>query len=520
MADSLSFFVTFLVIFVLFCPKPGLSLYEDQVGQMDWRKSYLGKVKFSHFDVSTHSSKRLFVATESNVLAALNSRTGQIMWRIVLEEKIGQIDALLHQGSFLISISGGGKFVRSWDTGSGSLLWEAMMYAGPLPTPSRVDSVDGWNGMDSALVELKGEKSIIILSANMVKSFSLQDGSELWSFKPSTPLINLHALSHSKGILHVIGTQDESNIFIQKLTAEKGEAKTSHVVAAPWVGLENPSCIQVKGNLVCTDSSTLTFHVIQIDGEKSEGVDIPLASFTGETITGSKPKLQSLGSHTNSWNSRTEFVLHISDNHHLLFKMDTNMFFKLLKEYHDDSIFYGTALNDRAIIVSLTLKNKVIYLQCLDLDTTKELSDLAQKVKLESSHSGKPEGLSVYLFAKKDQNIGYRVLLLTSDHAMSLIQQPGRIMWSREEALAGISAVDAVELPFSPAQANFDTLQEEFGSNPNGNFSKFKVILLPTPHLPLPPHDSFPLLEMIIERPTINKILILNVLRPDYWFFF
>jgi hypothetical protein len=471
MADSLSFFVAFLAVFVLSCPKPGLSLYEDQVGQMDWRKSYLGKVKFSHFDVSTHSSKRLFVATESNVLAALNSRTGQIMWRIVMEETVGQIDALLHQGSFLVSISGGGKFVRSWDTGSGSLLWESMMFAGPHPTPSRVDSIDGWNGLDAALVEFKGEKTIIVLAANIVKSFSLQDGSEMWSFQPSNPLINMHALAPFKGFVLITGTQDDASIITEKLTVDKGALKTSQVVSAPWLGLEAPSCILVNGNIVCTDSSTLTFHIIQVEGEKSEAVEISLASLTGETITGSKPKLQALGRHTNSWNSRTEFVLHISDTHHLLFKMDTEMSFKLLKEYHNDSIFFGTVLNERAILVSLTMKDKVIDLHCIDLDNGKELSDLGQKVKLETSHHGKPEELIVYLFSKKDQNLGYRVFLLTSDHAMSLIQQPGRIMWSREEALAGIAAVDVVELPFSPAQANFDTLQEEFGSNLNGTVS-------------------------------------------------
>jgi len=41
-------------------------------------------------------------------------------------------------------------------------------------------------------------------------------------------------------------------------------------------------------------------------------------------------------------------------------------------------------------------------------------------------------------------------------------------MWSREEALAEVTAVEVVELPFSPSQANFETLQEEFGAHPNG----------------------------------------------------
>ena len=86
---------------------------------------------------------------------------------------------------------------------------------------------------------------------------------------------------------------------------------------------------------------------------------------------------------------------------------------------------------------------------------------MTQKVVV--ADHGEAENAIVYLFNKKENELGYRVLLATTDHAVSLIQFPGRIMWSREEALADVTAVDVVELPFSPSQQNFETLQEEFG---------------------------------------------------------
>lgn len=38
----------------------------------------MGKVRFSHFDSQVQSSKKVVLATENNVFAALNTRTGDL----------------------------------------------------------------------------------------------------------------------------------------------------------------------------------------------------------------------------------------------------------------------------------------------------------------------------------------------------------------------------------------------------------------------------------------------------------
>lgn len=38
----------------------------------------MGKVRFSHFDSQVQSSKKVVLATEKNVFAALNTRTGDL----------------------------------------------------------------------------------------------------------------------------------------------------------------------------------------------------------------------------------------------------------------------------------------------------------------------------------------------------------------------------------------------------------------------------------------------------------
>lgn len=61
------------VIIILFCfinLKASLIIYR--------RQQYVGKVRFSHFDTHVQSSKKVLLATENNVFAAVNTRTGEL----------------------------------------------------------------------------------------------------------------------------------------------------------------------------------------------------------------------------------------------------------------------------------------------------------------------------------------------------------------------------------------------------------------------------------------------------------
>lgn len=42
------------------------------------RQQYIGKVRFSHFDAHVQSSKKVLLATENNVFASINTKTGEL----------------------------------------------------------------------------------------------------------------------------------------------------------------------------------------------------------------------------------------------------------------------------------------------------------------------------------------------------------------------------------------------------------------------------------------------------------
>ncbi|XP_060519442.1 ER membrane protein complex subunit 1 [Cylas formicarius] len=98
-----------------------VALYEDQVGKFDWKRSFVGKVKYVSFE-----AKKIIVATEENVLASLNLKNGNIQWRQLLEDpKECQIE-LLHVTRDVITVSGtkNAWLVRYWDLNTGTLLNE------------------------------------------------------------------------------------------------------------------------------------------------------------------------------------------------------------------------------------------------------------------------------------------------------------------------------------------------------------------------------------------------------------
>ena len=448
-----------------------LGLYQDQVGLFDWRLSYLGKVKFSFFDVSTHSSKRLYVGTESNVIAALNSRTGSIIWRQVLEEKEGKLETLLYRDNTLVSSSSSGKFIRSWDASNGALLWESMGKTTSSPGKERGNSpFSGWNGQHVALVDVRGNELVVSLSHNILKGFTLQDGSERWALDLSDRSAEYFSFQYANGLLHLVGVQNDINVVIQKVDVESGKVKGERTVGAPWVS-NGASCVFVKkSNLVCAETFSNSVHVISLFDESAPVKTISLASLGlgVDELSNTKPSLESLGSYSNSWDGRSEFLLKLSKSHQLTLDLNADRSITLVTKFSDPTILSASVLGSKAVLVSITsvADSSNVELQCFDLDTRKIFPDMTQKVVL--ADHGEPENAVVYLFSKKENELGYRVLLATTDHAVSLIQFPGRIMWSREEALADITAVDVVELPFSPSQQNFETLQEEFGVHPNG----------------------------------------------------
>lgn len=103
------------------------------------RQKYIGKIKFAQFD--SISADKAIVVTEENVLAAISSKNGDILWRRILESDNSRGDVKFlyvtrdsrnvasqsNEGDpfGVITVSGHGPILfRGWDINNGNLAWE------------------------------------------------------------------------------------------------------------------------------------------------------------------------------------------------------------------------------------------------------------------------------------------------------------------------------------------------------------------------------------------------------------
>lgn len=107
---------TFIALIALL-PTLTIALHEDQAGTFDWAQKWVGRVAGPREALFSTGSqrRRAFVATEEGGIAALNLRTGEVLWRHVLEadDKLQSLTALPSKGA-VITLSGDGRNLRAW----------------------------------------------------------------------------------------------------------------------------------------------------------------------------------------------------------------------------------------------------------------------------------------------------------------------------------------------------------------------------------------------------------------------
>lgn len=88
--------------------------------------SIVGKPSFSYIDFS---SKKFYVATENNVLSALNIKSGNIAWRKIFESnEMGRVDHVLWGSNEILAVTGNGRRVQSFDYNNGFANWEYTLF--------------------------------------------------------------------------------------------------------------------------------------------------------------------------------------------------------------------------------------------------------------------------------------------------------------------------------------------------------------------------------------------------------
>ncbi|XP_019944740.2 ER membrane protein complex subunit 1 [Paralichthys olivaceus] len=432
------------------------AVFEDQVGKFDWRQQYVGKVRFSHYDTHVQSSKKVILATENNVFAALNTRTGEIFWRHVDKTgPEGNIDAYLQHGQDAVLVVGNGRLLRSWDIDVGGLNWEVVLDSGSFQSACLVGQHDT-------------VKHVAVLKKTAISFHYLFNGHQKWIENlPESETVDYQAVySGGNGEVYALGIVSHSHITIVAYSVEDGEIIKQISVEAPWLSNIQASCAVVgQGMLTCVDSATVSLYMLDLHVQ-SQMTQIPLQTLGLEAAPGFHPALVSTQPNP-ARPPLSEFFLQLGPEHHLLLQLNNGQIVTL-RDFKPAMLVSFTTTGEKTVAAVMSPKNKTACsLNLFSAETGRRLLDTTVIFNLDPD-GGKPEKLYVQAFLKKDDSVGYRVMVQTEDHTLTFVQQPGRVIWIREEALSDVVTMEMVDLPLTGTQAE---LEGEFGKKADGLLS-------------------------------------------------
>ncbi|KPJ04346.1 Uncharacterized protein KIAA0090-like [Papilio xuthus] len=367
-----------------------MCIYEDQIGKFDWRQTYVGRIKFSQFD-TVSTARKLIVATEENVLAALHLKTGEVVWRHVFESASTGNIQLLHVSDKVVTVTGSNPYlVRGWDSTTGILLWEWSL---TLQDDDRADFSEWWVHQG--------------LLVHML------------------PVFNSHI-----------------EVTMYNLLTGQNRGSTSKLPAA-WV---NDGCVLSPPYYSCVSGNMGAQRLLSIDvtSSKVQLISQPLFDYLSlDVFEGTLKPLD----------GNSVLPAFIIDDKKIVIVKDNNFEALNIAEM-SASVTIVEGLNGPMVLQAWTDDNQGFKLSAHSVSTGKEVSEI--KCSDPALRIPEPE-LGAVLCTKTGNDHACRIVVNGADDAIHLMQQGGRVMWSREESLANVVAVEFVDLPVSETDAAIES---------------------------------------------------------------
>ena len=124
-------FISAVAICCMLFTKFGAAIFEEQLGEFDWKRESIGYV-----DRSLVINSMLVVGTDEGVLSSLNPDNGEIVWRVLLPmgtrilkmvEAEGTLVTLTSQPQGKTPTTSTIVSMRCWRVDNGVLLWDTLV---------------------------------------------------------------------------------------------------------------------------------------------------------------------------------------------------------------------------------------------------------------------------------------------------------------------------------------------------------------------------------------------------------
>ncbi|KAL1834640.1 hypothetical protein ACET3Z_004291 [Daucus carota] len=438
------------------------SLYEDQVGLMDWHQQYIGKVKQAVFQTQKAGRKRVIVSTDENVVASLDLRRGEIFWRKVLGAKDSVDEIALALGKYVITLSSEGSVLRAWNLPDGLMVWESIL--------------TGSESSKSLLLvpeTLKVDKDSVILvyGCGSLHAISSIDGEVLWSKDLATEGILVQQLIYNdeNDFVYAVGFDGASKFHLYQINAKNGELLKHNSAAYPG-GFSGEMLLVTKDRLVTLDSSRSTVVAIEIREEKI--VFEPTQVSDLQDVSGTAVLLP----------AKLAGIFAVKVNTVILFVKVTNFGKLELVDKLDHTVAVSDALSfsegQQAFALVQHEGSKIDLTIKLNNDWSSNL--LKESINMDQDR-GVVQKMFINNYIRTDRSYGFRALLVMEDHSLLLVQQ-GEIVWSREDSLASVIDVTTSELPVEKDGVSVAKVEHSLFDWLQGHLLKLKgTLMLATP---------------------------------------
>ncbi|KAL0338539.1 UNVERIFIED_CONTAM: ER membrane protein complex subunit [Sesamum angustifolium] len=478
----------FLLLLLFFASSnPAYSLYEDQVGLMDWHQQYIGKVKHAVFHTQKAARKRVIVSTEENVVASLDLRHGEIFWRHVLgpSDVIDQIDVAL--GKYVITLSSGGSVLRAWNLPDGQMVWESTLIGSPLEAiitnsirqytvwymnTMLLDYDFDWLLHDQTNLKVDKDNVIFVYGNGFIHAVASIDGEVIWKKELASEGIDVQQLIYPDGseIIYAVGLLRFSGFDAFQLNVKNGELLKHNNMLFP-AGFSGDLSFVTDDTAVALDSTGKILVVIRFQDGKISYHQTHVSQLI-EDISGAAVIVPSKipGMFTLKIDASVIFIEVINESK--------------LKVVH--KIGHANAVSDslslpegqQAVALIQHGDGKILLTVKLGNDWT---SNLIEETIQMDRQRGLVHKVFINSYVRTDRSNGFRVLIVMEDHSLLLLQQ-GEIVWSREDGLASIIDVKASELPVEKDGVSVVKVEHSLFEWLKGHLLKLKgTLMIATP---------------------------------------
>ncbi|KAJ3144379.1 hypothetical protein HDU89_008548 [Geranomyces variabilis] len=427
-------------------------IHADQAGLNDWHKTLVGTPKFVFYTRPARKGQ-LIVGTERNVLASLNTKTGDIVWRQVLEP-FDELKTLKLDGQALTSISGTAALhTRQWDAQSGAVVWD---YEHPVAVQSSSTAAD---------IARVNEDVISLVNGNTITRLAGEDGSVSWAITSDSGA-TYERLYVFEDAVYAIGAREGSNaleICVLKVDIKEGKIVSEY--QPPNGHIHSLEDVYLHGDQT-------TANVLW------NGVDRAYRHALGQTA-----ETDELDDLFGLKDPRIHSVLDYQETSVMVIRSEDKFGVRTIKSplhtfsgAQGSTVFSSAAVNGQLYVSCVRSGETQAEIELVSLDSTSIQSVFTASLPLDRNVSGEIVKVALDVIpsprdkpsVKGGPSPVFRLFAVTADGSTRLFKS-GEVIWSREESLTAATAAEYVDLPeksmLSQEHDELDELPEETASH-------------------------------------------------------